>query len=506
MKLGIVYLVGAGPGDPGLLTLRGREAIAAADVVIHDYLVDPRLLRFARPQAEIVPSGKSGDAAQRDLQQQAIHERMIRAARSGKIVVRLKGGDPFVFGRGGEEAQALADAGIRFEVVPGVSSAIAVAAYAGIPLTERGLNSSFTVVTGHEAPGTRRPLDWPLLARMETLVFLMGLKSLREVLSRLTRAGMDPETPAACIRSGTRPDQQTLVGNVGDLADRVERAGFRPPAVLVVGEVVRRRESLQWYERRPLLGRRIVVTRAAEQAAELVDRFESLGAEALAAPTIELEPVDDTQALAKALESLESFDWVVFTSSHGVEVFFEQLANLGGDSRRLGKARVAAIGPATAQALARHGVRADWLPKEFRAEALAAGLSPQVRGRRVLLPRAEGARDLLPISLARAGAEVVDVATYRARPPEALPGRVLELLERGSIDAITFTSSSTVRHFHELLGDGATPKTKGAAIACIGPVTAETARALGWSVDVEAGEYTTDGLVTALIDYFGSRG
>jgi len=506
MKLGIVYLVGAGPGDPGLLTLRGRESIAAADVIIHDYLVDPRLLRFARPQAEIVSSGKSGDAAQRDRQQQAIHERMICAARAGKVVVRLKGGDPFVFGRGGEEAQALADAGIRFEVIPGVSSAIAVPAYAGIPLTERGLNSSFTVATGHEAPGTRHPLDWPALARMETLVFLMGLKSLREVLRGLREAGKPAETPAACICSGTRPDQQTLVGTVGDLADRVERAGFTPPAVLVIGEIVRRRESLRWYERRPLLGRRIVVTRAADQAAELVDRLERLGAEALAAPTIELEPLDRQQALDHALESLDRFDWIVFTSAHGVEVFFEQLANAGGDCRRLGRTRVAAIGPVTARALSRHGLRADWVPEEFRAEALAEGLAPHVRGKRVLLPRAEGARDLLPTSFARAGAEVVDVATYRANSPRALPDRVRELLERGSIDAITFTSSSTVRHFHRLLGDGATPKRIGAAVACIGPVTAETARALGWSVDVEAREYTTDGLVDALIDYFASRG
>ena len=506
MKAGIVYLVGAGPGDPGLLTIRGRECIARADVVIHDYLVDPRLLRFAGRHAEIVSSGKSGDASHRDQQQQAIDQRMIAAARAGKVVVHLKGGDPFVFGRGGEEAQALAEAGIRFEVVPGVSSAIAVPAYAGIPVTERGLNSSFTVVTGHEAPGTRRPLDWPALARMETLVFLMALRSLREVLLRLTEAGKPEESPAACIRSGTRPDQQTVVGTIGDLADRVERAGFTPPAVLVVGDVVRRRESLQWYERRPLLGRRIVVTRAAEQADEFVDRLERLGAEALAAPTIELDPLDRAEAFDRALESLERFDWIVFTSAYGVEVFFERLANSGGDSRRLGRARLAAIGPATAQALSRYGLRTDWVPGEFRAEALADGLAPHVGGKRVLLPRAEGARDVLPTSLARAGAEVVDVATYRAKRAGALPERVRDLLEQGSIDAITFTSSSTVRHFHALLGDRATRKTGGATIACIGPITAETARALGWRVDVQAREYTTEGLAEALIDYFASRG
>jgi uroporphyrinogen III methyltransferase/synthase len=506
MKVGTVYLVGAGPGDPGLLTLRGRDCIAAADVIIHDHLVDPRLLRLARKTAEIVSAGKRSDAAERDLRQQAIRQRMIAAARAGRVVVRLEGGDPFVFGQGGEEAQALADAGIHFEVVPGVSSAIAVPAYAGIPLTERGLNSSFSVVTGREVAGTQHPIDWPALARMETIVFLMGLKRLRRILDALTEAGKPPGTPAACIRSGTLPGQRTVLGTIADLADLVE-GGVKSPAVVVVGDVVKRRESLQWYERRPLFGRRIVVTRAAEQASELVDRLERLGAEAFAAPTIELDSLErHEQALDRALCSIETFDWIIFTSAHGVEVFFQRLATTEGDSRRLGCTQVAAIGPGTARALSRYGVRADWVPDEFRAEALADGLATQVRGKRVLLPRAEGARDVLPKSLERAGAQVVDVGIYRARPPASLPQRVRELLGQQSIDAITFTSSSTVRHFHGLLGEGATSKMRGAAVACIGPITAETARGLGWRVDVEAREYTTEGLVEALIDYFASRG
>jgi uroporphyrinogen III methyltransferase / synthase len=502
---GFVYLVGAGPGDPGLLTLRGRECIAEADVVIHDYLVDRRLLRHARPQAEVVSSGKSGDASHRDRQQQEINERMIAAARAGRVVVRLKGGDPFVFGRGGEEARALADAGIRFEIVPGVSSAIAVPAYAGIPVTERGLNSSFTVVTGHEAPGTAHPLDWWALARMDTLVFLMGLRATREIVARLQGAGMPPNTPAACICSGTRPAQQTVVGTLGDIADEVVRSGFEPPAVLVVGEVVKRRAELTWFERRPLLGRRIVVTRAAAQAVGFVERLERLGAEAIAAPTIELAGAASPAALDSALASLESFDWIVFTSAHGVAVFFSRLHAVGGDARRLGRARLAVIGMATAQALAAHGLFADLVPEAFRGEALGDALAPQVSGRRVLLPRAEGAREVLANILASAGANVVDVPTYRVRPVTELCGRVRGLLGAGAIDAITFTSPSTVRGFHALL-DGGARATGDARIACIGPVTAEAARALGWNVDVEAREYTTEGLTKGLIDYFAGRG
>jgi uroporphyrinogen III methyltransferase/synthase len=502
---GFVYLVGAGPGDPELLTVRGRECLAAADVVIHDYLVDPRLLRHARPQAEVFSSGKSGDASERDQQQQAINERMVAAALAGKVVVRLKGGDPFVFGRGGEEARALVDAGIRFEIVPGVSSAIAVPAYAGIPVTERGLNSSFTVVTGHEAPNAARPLDWHALARMETLIFLMGLRTLASIARRLREAGMRPDTPAACVRSGTRPDQQTVVGTLADIAEAVARAGFEPPAILVVGEVVKRRTRLAWFEQRPLLGRRIVVTRAAEEGAKLAARLERLGAEAVAAPTIELEDVAPPAALDAALAALETFDWVVFTSAHGVAVFFARLYASGADVRRLGKARLAAIGSATANALANRGLRVDLVPPTFRGEALAEALAPHVGGRRVLLPRAEGAREVLARMLVRAGADVADVPTYRAKAAASLPGSVTALLGLDAIDAITFTSPSTVRGFHALLQGGALA-TGGARIACIGPVTAEAARTLGWSVDVEAREYTVEGLTQALIDYFSGRG
>jgi uroporphyrinogen III methyltransferase / synthase len=503
MSGGMVYLIGAGPGDPGLLTLRGREAIAAADVIIHDYLVDPRILRFARPHAEIVPSGKSGDAACRDRQQAEINQRMIDAARAGKVVARVKGGDPFVFGRGGEEADALVDAAVAYEVVPGVTSAIAVAAYAGIPVTERGLNASFTVVTGHEAPGTTRPIDWPALARMETIVVLMGLRELADILERLVRAGKPADTPAACIRSGTRPDQQTVVATVGDLAARVRAAGFEPPATVIIGDVVKRRERLAWYERRPLLGRRIVVTRAAEPAVEFADRLERLGAQALVAPTIELRDVEHHEPFDAALAAIGSFDWIVFTSAHGVEVFFARLLRRGGDVRELWRARLAAIGPGTATALEKRGLRVEVVPAEFRAEALAEILVPRVGGKKVLLPRAEGARDVLPKVLAVAKADVHDVATYRAVPVEGLSKEVGDLLERDAIDAITFTSSSTVRHFHAALRGRPVGR---AAVATIGPITADTAREVGLRVDVVAREYTIEGLAAALVDYFATRG
>lgn len=501
MKRGKVYLVGAGPGDPGLLTLRGRQCIEEADVVIHDDLVNPRLLQFVPAGAEVCAMGKRGDASNRDRQQTAINERMIREALAGRVVVRLKGGDPFVFGRGGEEALALAEAQVPFEIVPGVSSAVAAPAYAGIPLTQRGLNSSFTVVTGHEAPGLSQHLDWDALARMETLVFLMGIRTLREITRRLVAAGKSPATPAACVRNGTHPDQQVVSGTLGDLAERVERAGLTPPAVIVIGEVAGLRDRLLWFERRPFLGRRVLVTRAREQSGSFVERLERLGAETLECPTIEIQPPEDLTALDRALKELATFDWVIFTSQNGVTVFFDRLLQGGGDIRDLGIARLAAIGPATAAKLQERGLRVEAVPGEFRGEDLALYLKTDVRGKRVLLPRAAGAREALPQALAEAGADLVEVITYRSVRPRSLPASVKQALAQGRVDVVTFTSSSTVRHFLELLAESGLGMGE-ARVACIGPITAETARALGLRVDIEARVYTTEGLVTAMADYF----
>lgn len=505
MKPGKVYLVGAGPGDPGLLTLRGRECIAEADVILHDDLVDRRVLRFARKDAEIVAMGKHGDVSHRDRQQVEINRRMIAEARGGRFVVRLKGGDPFVFGRGGEEAEALAAAGIAFEVVPGVTSAAAVPAYAGIPLTHRGLNSSFTVVTGHEAPGAASHIDWEALAGMETVVFLMGLKRIEEILPRLVASGKSAATPAACVRSGTRPDQQVIVGTLGDLAEKVKAAGLAPPAVIVVGEVVRLRERLCWFESRPLLGRRIVVTRAEDQAVSFRDRLERLGAEIVEAPTISIAAPASFAAFDGALAGLARFDWVIFTSRNGVELFFARLLGNGGDVRDLGAARLAAIGPATEAALRERGLRVDVVPDDFRAEGLRDALGGQVAGKKVLLARAAGARDVLPRALAEAGAEVTDVATYQAAPTAQLPEAARKALRERRIDAVTFTSSSTVTSFMKLLGNER-DLLGGVRIACIGPITAAAARDLGLEVAIEACEYTTDGLIAALVDYFSGGG
>ena len=498
---GRVYLVGAGPGDPGLLTLRGRECIAEADVILCDDLVDRRVLRHARADATVVASGKRGGPADRDRQQEAIHERMIAEARAGRVVVRLKGGDPFVFGRGGEEAARLGEAGIPFEVVPGVTSAIAAAAYAGIPVTHRGAGASFAVVTGQEAPGLEGRVDWEALARIETLVILMGFRRIAEVTARLVGAGRAAETPAACVAAGTRPDQRTVVATLGTLAERAVAEGLGSPAVIVVGDVVRLRERLRWFENRPLLGRRIVVTRPPGQAQAFRERLERLGAETIEAPAITIEPSPDPDAFDAALAALDRFDWIVFTSANGVEAFFARLFGRGGEIRDLGRAALAAIGPATAEALRRRGLRVETVPEEFRAEGLSAALGARVSGARVLLPRAAGARDVLPRVLAEAGADVVDVPTYTSRPASSLPDEVREDLAAGRIDAVTFTSSSTVSAFVPLLR--AVGLTFGrAAVACIGPVTAATARELGLVVDVEARRYTSEGLAEALVDYY----
>ena len=498
---GLVYLVGAGPGDPALLTLRGRECIAQADVVIHDYLVDPRLLRYARPQAEVVSSGKSGDASERDRQQRAINERMIAAALAGKVVVRLKGGDPFVFGRGSEEAQALVDAGIRFEIVPGVSSAIAVPAYAGIPVTERGLNSSFTVITGHEAPNAARLLDWQALARMDTLIFLMGLRMIATIAARLREAGMRPDTPAACVRSGTRPAQQTIVGTLADIADSVERAGFEPPAILVVGEVVKRRARLSWFEQRPLLGRRIVVTRAKGQAEALSEKLRSLGAGVIELPTIEIRPAADYTLLDRAIATLSCYDWLIFTSANGVRFFVDRLDRSGTDLRAL-RARICAIGPATRAAVEALHLKVDLMGKEYVAEGLLEAFAAHdLAGKRVLLPRAAVARDLVPVELTRRGAQVDVVEAYRTVIPDDGAAHVYDLFSSPhKPDCITFTSSSTVQNFVSMAG---TEVLEDVSVVSIGPVTSKTARELRLRVDAEAQPYTIDGLVAAILERFG---
>lgn len=487
-----VYLIGAGPGDPALITVKGVECLRRADVVVYDRLVASALLDYAPVHAERIYVGKA--SGEHTMTQAEINALLIEKARAGKIVARLKGGDPFVFGRGGEEALALADAGIAFEIVPGVTSAIAAPAYAGIPVTHRGIAASFTVATGHRADES--PISNP---QSPTLVFLMSVENLASIVASLLESGRAATTPVALVRWGTTPQQQTIVGTLENIIERAH--GLQPPAVLIVGDVVNLRERLQWFEKRPLFGKRILVTRAREQASELARRLAELGAVPLEFPTIRIAPLDDYTQLDAALA--QKYDWVIFTSVNGVRFVWERLTALGRDARVFAETRLAAIGSATAEELARHGLRADFVPREYVAEALAEQIG-DVKSKRVLLPRADIARETLAHELRARGAHVDDIPAYRTITTDASDPRAQDLraqLERGEIDAITFTSSSTVRGFVncQLPIDNCQLK-----IACIGPVTARTARELGLRVDIVAEEYTIAGLVAALEKFYAN--
>jgi uroporphyrinogen III methyltransferase/synthase len=501
---GHVALVGAGPGDPGLLTLRAAERLAQADVVIYDRLVSADVLAFIPPTAERIYVGK--EAGAHALDQAGINALLVERARAGQRVVRLKGGDPFVFGRGGEEAEALAAAGISFEIVPGVTSAVAVPAYAGIPVTHRQIATSFAVTTGHEDPTKGlETVNWPALAQgADTLVVLMGVGALDDIVGRLLAAGRSPQTLAAVVRWGTTPEQQTVVAALAVLPQAVRDAGLRPPALLVVGEVVRLRERLRWFDRRPLFGKRILVTRTREQASRLVRLLSDLGARPIEVPSIAVVDPPDWQPADGALQTLAVYDWLVLTSANGVRKLFARLAHLGGDARWLAPVRVAAIGPATAAALREHGIAADLVPTEYRGAAVAQALvEAGVASQRVLLARAADVPEELAARLRAAGADVQEVPLYRTVVPEDAAPRAREALRAG-VDIITFTSSSTVRNLLTLAGPER-ERVGQAVIACIGPVTAETARALGLRVDVVAREYTIEGLVAALVEHAGRQ-
>ncbi len=487
-----VYLVGAGPGDPGLLTVRGAELLRRADVVVYDRLASPALLELAPPSAELIAAGKSpGDV---DLTQEQTNQLLVDKGRTADCVVRLKGGDPFVFGRGGEEAEALAAAGIAFEVVPGITSAIGAAAYAGIPVTHRGVSTHFTVVTGHEDPAKdRTDVDWPALARAGgTLVILMGAGRIGEIARRLIEGGRAPETPVAAVRNGTRNNQTTVRATLATVAD----AGVQAPSAIVVGDVAAL--DLTWFEARPLFGRTVVVTRAREQVSGLRLRLEELGAEVLELPAIEITPIDIT------LPDLAAYEWLVFTSPNGVRAFFHDgLAPAGLDARALAAVRVAAIGPGTAHALGTRGLRADLIPKRFVAESLLEAFPPpSTPGARVLVARAEVARDILPDGLRERGYAVDVLPVYRTRPATPDPALVARVVE-GRFDAVTFTSSSTVDNFCAQVDPRPDPFP---LVVSIGPVTSATAVERGLRVDAEADPHTIDGLVATLLAVLGADG
>ena len=507
MRNAKVYLVGAGPGDPGLITVKGRECIETADVIIYDYLASPTLLNHAQKKAEIIYVGKKG--GDHTLSQDGINSLIVEKAKAGFKVCRLKGGDPFIFGRGGEEAEVLAAKGIPFEVVPGVTSAVAAAAYAGIPLTHRKLTATLAFVTGHEDPHKDESnIDWESLAKgIGTLVFFMGVKNLPDITQKLIANGKSPDTPVAVVRWGTTPSQKTVTGTLDNITERVQKAGMKAPAIIVVGEVVDLRETLKWFESRPLAGKRIVVTRAREQASDMVRRLSDLGAECLEFPTIKVVPPENVKPLKEAIERLRDYDWIVFTSVNGVKFFFGLLFEMNKDVRALNHLKIAAIGPATAQKLFKYGLKSDIIPKNYRAEAVVEAFSKeQLNGKKILLPRAKEARPVLPVELRKMGAKVDEVTTYITEKDRDNADLLTKQLQEKTIDLISFTSSSTVKNFKALLPpDSFNKLMNGIAIASIGPITSDTAKELGFDVHITAKDYTIPGLCEAILQYFENK-
>lgn len=506
---GRVYLVGAGPGDPKLISVRGMEAIQKADVIVYDRLANPRLLKHRRPEAELIFVGKLPD--KHILKQEEINQLLVDLALQGKVVTRLKGGDPSIFGRVGEEAELLADNDVIFDIIPGITSSIAVPAYAGIPVTHRDFTSSFAIITGHEYPNkTYSSLDWEHLAKaIGTMVFLMGVANLEQICRELIRCGKPPEMPVALVRWGTWADQQTITGTLADITEKVRAANFKSPAVIIVGEVVKLREKLAWIEKKPLFGRRVLVTRARSQASELVDLIDDMGGEAVEFPVIRLQPPsrpEAIQALDLALDKLHEFDWVLLTSVNGVEYFFRRLREKGIDVRKMGKARIAAVGPKTAEALAERGIIADVLPAKYQGEGILEAIQADLKaGQRVLLPTADLARDYLPAKLKELGLEVTEVDVYENVLTTDDGDEIIHLLQNQSIHIITFTSSSTVTNLLEALRQLGVEEPlsllQGVEIACIGPKTAETASQCGLPVTYMAEEATVASLVQSITQH-----
>lgn len=506
---GIVYLIGGGPGDPELCTLKAVRCLRQADLVLYDALVHPDLLKHTRPEAERVFVGKR---AGREYERQAmINRRLIDAARAGRVVARLKGGDPYLFGRGSEEAEALAGADVPFEVVPGVPSPSAAAAYAGMSLTHRDLSSSIAFLTATEsADKDKSSHDWAKLATAtQTLVIFMGVRKLAGIMQHLMDHGRSPDCPAAVIQSASTPFQRTIVGTVADIADKAQAAGIGMPALTIVGEVVKLRDTLRWFDNKPLFGKRVLVTRAADQSDSLAQALRERGAQAVELPMIRIEPPLDPAPLRAAVSALRSYQWLLFTSQNGVRAFFAELSRQGMDSRSLFGLRIAAIGPSTAQALEPYGVRADVMPESFRGEALAEViLAEQTQGMRdvrVLLPRAAVARDVLPETLRDAGAHVDVVEAYRTYGAAAETAQKLnQLIDQGELDVVTFTASSTVDHTLAALGVDGAQRLRGLTLASIGPITTDTATARGLKIDVTAEAFTITGLVAALERHFST--
>jgi uroporphyrinogen III methyltransferase / synthase len=512
VRPGKVYLIGAGPGDPSLITVKGQNLLRKAEVVIYDYLASTKLLEHVPAGAKLIYAGKKG-GSQHAHTQAEINQMLVEHARTGKTVVRLKGGDPFIFGRGGEEIEELADAGIPFEVVPGVTSATAAATYAGVPITHRRFTSSVAFVTGHEDP--LKPdtnIAWDKLATgVGTLVFYMGIKNLPSIADNLIKHGRDRRTPVVVVRWASTPEQHSVQGTLENIAEVVREADIRPPALVVVGEVVQLREKINWFEKRPLFGRRILITRTREQASDLVARLEDLGAECVEWPTISLAPPDSWQDLDLELKRLADYQWLLFTSINAVKFFFNRLFAVGRDVRDLKGVRLAVVGTTTAEVLRTYGLVADLVPAEFTGEGLARALVAQgVRGSKILLPRALEAREILPRLLREAGAELRVVPVYQNTRPEGKTEQLRALFSEKKIDVVTFTSSSTVTNFLYML-NAAEPRElslllAGVRIAAIGPVTARTVEEAGLAVHIQPETFTISSLVDSILTHFSAAG
>ena len=503
---GRVFLVGAGPGAPDLITLRGAAVMGRADIIVYDSLVSPEILRLAPASAERIFAGKKG-GEERSVEQAEINRILIEHARAGRSVVRLKGGDPFIFGRGGEEAEAFAAAGIAFEVVPGVTSATAAPAFAGIPLTHRERGSFVAFITGHQdsTKDADAAIPWDDLARAArgrgTLVILMATAQMGAHLARLATAGLGVETPAAAIQWGTTAAQKTVIATLGTLAEEAARAGLKAPAVIVVGECAALGRELNWFETMPLFGRRIVITRAAHDASDFAARIRALGGEAIEFPTIETAPPSSYEILDQAIAEIGSFDWIIFSSANGVDHFVDRMRTNARDLREMGRAAIAAIGPVTANRVRRYALTVAAMPAEYRAEAVVEAIgTDRIAGARILIPRAEVAREVLPKMLRQRGArEVVVAPAYRTVIPAGVDvERMRTLIADGAIDLVTFTSSSTVTNFAAM----AAVPVAGLKAAAIGPITAETARGLGFDVVVAPASYTVEALIAAIAEYY----
>jgi len=504
IKPGKVYIIGAGPGDAGLITIKAVDCLWLADVVIYDNLVNEDLLKYAPDKARFIYAGKKG--GDHTLSQDAINDLLVQEAQAGNIVARLKGGDPFIFGRGGEEAEVLVAHGVPFEVIPGVTSTIAVPAYAGIPLTHRGLTSTVAFVTGHEDPTKdKSDIDWKALAGIGTLVFLMGVKNIAQIVEALTAHGKSSSTPAALIRRGTTPQQEVITGTLDSIVELAQARKFSPPAILVVGKVVDLRDTLNWFEQKPLFGKGIVITRPQRQADDLARLLISEGAYPISFPTIKIVPPANWHGLDEAIDKLTTYNWLIFTSANGVQFFFERLREKNKDIRDLKGIKICCIGPATARQIEDKGIKVDLVPEQFIAEGILQSFAAMdLKGRKILIPRAAKARDVLPEGLKKFGASVDVVAAYQTVNSGKKKEDLAVLISDNKVDVLTFTSSSTVTNFVEIMGRDF-PLPAHVDVACIGPVTAATAKKAGFKIDISHEEYTMEGLVQSLVEHVKNK-